>query len=272
MSGNLERRCMSPSRSSQPNFSYTMRGDTVNPWVVRLKRNPQARLRLFCFPYAGGGAHIFRGWPEHLPPFLEVCAVQPPGRGSRMRERPFTSLMPLVREAAEALLPCLDLPFAFFGHSLGAKIEFELARYLRRVHHRKARHLFVSGCRAPQIKEPVDITYNLPENEFIKELSNLNGTPREVLEHSELLQLILPMLRADFEIVQTYAYIPEPPLDCPITACGGLADAETTEEHIEAWREQTTSSFVMQMFPGDHFFLQTRRQELLRFLSMHIER
>lgn len=90
-----------------------MQIDTVNPWVVRLKRNPQARLRLFCLPYAGGAAHIFRGWPEHLRTFFEVCAMQPPGRGSRMRERPFTSLMPLVREAAEGLLPYLDLPFVF---------------------------------------------------------------------------------------------------------------------------------------------------------------
>ncbi|HEX7318155.1 MAG TPA: alpha/beta fold hydrolase [Pyrinomonadaceae bacterium] len=239
-------------------------------WLHRPKQNPRARLRMFCFPYAGGAAPIFRAWPEWLPPTVEVCPVQLPGRGARIAERPRTSVEAIVRELTPALLPCLDLPFVFFGHSMGAILAFEMTRRLWREYGMRPEHLFVSGRRAPQLAAPGPPTYGLPEPLFRAELRRLNGTPREALEHPELMELMLPILRADFSVTQTYAYAPGPPLDCPITAFGGLQDGEVPRESIAAWREQTAAAFVLRMLPGDHFFLNTARQLLLPSIAREL--
>jgi medium-chain acyl-[acyl-carrier-protein] hydrolase len=239
-------------------------------WLPSFRPNPRASLRLFCFPYAGGSNLIFREWPADLPAHVEVCAVQLAGRGGRLYEKPHTKMEPLVPDVAQALQPYLDKPFAFFGHSMGALISFELARWLRRQDKPEPLHLFVAGHGAPQIPATDPYTFDLPEAEFIEELRRLNGTPKEVLLHTELMQLRMPLLRADFELTQTYTYTAEPPLTCPISAFGGLADEEVKRELIEQWREQTRSSFSLSMFPGDHFFLNTARQQLLHTLSREL--
>jgi medium-chain acyl-[acyl-carrier-protein] hydrolase len=187
-------------------------------------------------------------------------------------EPPFASLDPLIREATRGFAPYLDKPFAFFGHSMGALISFELARRLRAEGRRGPLKMFVSGCRAPQMPNRDPLTYNLPEPEFVKELKRLKGTPPEVFESQELMQLVLPVLRADFGICQTYAYQHEPPLACPIYAFGGLEDDEVGLCGVEAWREQTASSFSMHMFEGDHFFLRTAGPPLLRILGEELHR
>ncbi len=187
-----------------------------------------------------------------------------------MAERPFTRLGPLVEALAAALRPYFDVPFAFFGHSMGAVIGFELARRLRGERLEGPAHLFVAGRRAPQIHDGGPFDFNLPEAEFIEELRRLNGTPREVLEHPELMQLVLPLLRADFEAIQTYDYAAAAPLDCPITAFGGTDDKDISRADLEAWREHTRSSFALRMFDGDHFFLHTAETPLLRTLSEYL--
>lgn len=178
----------------------------TSSWLTCSSPNHQAILRLLCFPYAGGGANIFRTWQDNLPTTVEVCPVQLPGRERRLLEPPFTDLRFLVEAAARALLLYLDRPFAFFGHSMGATISFELARHLRQEKNVKPVHLFVSGRRAPQLPERHASTYDLPGAEFLEELRRLKGTPKEVLEHPELMELMLPLLRADFELIQTYQY------------------------------------------------------------------
>jgi len=233
-----------------------------NPWLISRKRQSEAVVRLFCFPYAGGSSTIFHKWPQDLPSWIDVFAVQLPGHGSRLDEPPVTNLHRLVEMIEPALLPHLGQSFAFFGHSMGAMISFELARTLRDKHSLQPTHLFVSGRPAPQL--PVEKpTYNLPEAEFAEELRRLNGTPPDVLEHSELMKLMLPILRADFELVQTYSYTPRPPLDCPITAFGGWEDQSVSRESLEAWREQTTNKFSVRMLLGDHFFLHSARPYIL---------
>lgn len=239
-------------------------------WLSYYKPNPRSDIRLFCFPYAGGSAVIYRAWADHLPKNIEICPVQLPGRGTRLREQPFTRLMPMVEALAPALLPYLDRPFAFFGHSMGAAIAFELARHLRQHYWREPEHLFVSGRNAPQIPDPKPFTYNLPDAEFVEEVRRLNGTPKEVLEHPELMQLMLPLLRADFAVVQTYAHAVCEPLSSPITAFGGLLDHEVKREYLEAWRKQTAARFSLRMFPGDHFFLQTSQELVLKALSQEL--
>src|ERR1700674_5350722 len=190
----------------------------ADSWFPFRKPDPDARLRLFCFPYAGAGALIFRSWSDALPSDVEVCPIQLPGRGTRLMERPFTQLTPLVEVLARALAPLLDMPFAFFGHSLGALVSFELALRIRREYGRHPVRLLVSAARAPQFPHRRSPIHALPEKEFLAELRRLNGTPGELLDHQELMEIMLPLLRADFAVYETYSYSNETPLNCPISA------------------------------------------------------
>lgn len=243
---------------------------TVDSWVTCPMPNPQAWLRLFCFPYAGGGASNFLTWSDDLPPDIEVCPIQLPGRENRLRKMPFTRLPPLVQALVQALLPYLDTPFAFFGHSMGALIGFELARQLRRQYGLGPVHLFVSGHRAPQIPNPRPLIHQLPESAFVEELRRFDGTPELVLQNTEVMEVFLPILRADFSICETYIYSPEDPLECPISAFGGLQDLLVSRHDLEAWRDQTLGSFTLRMFPGGHFFLHNARALLLRAVSQDL--
>lgn len=242
----------------------------VTRWRVCRRPSQDARLRLFCFPYAGGGALTFRAWGSGLPPEVEVCGIQLPGHGSRIKEPLFARLRPLVREAAAALRPHLVQPFTFFGHSMGALVAFEVARLLRNEHGFTPRHLFVSAARAPQLGRTEPVTYDLPDPELLEALRDLNGTPKEVLAEPELMHMLLPILRADFAVCQTYEYADDLPLECPITAFGGTRDAEVSRESLEAWRAQTTSDFSLHLLPGDHFFLNVEQALLLRVLTQEL--
>jgi medium-chain acyl-[acyl-carrier-protein] hydrolase len=223
-----------------------------------------ARVRLFCFPYAGGSALIFRQWTELLPPAVEVRAAHLPGRGARLRERPFEDVHSLVEAILPVMAGQLDRPFALFGHSMGGAIAFELSRRLRATLGVEPRRLFISGRGAPHLAETTRPIYDLPDEEFKEELRRLNGTPAEVLDHPELIEMLLPMLRADITLSQTYKCESRPSLSCPLTVFGGLDDTHDEPEALEAWREHTTGPFKRLMFEGDHFFVNTARHPLLR--------
>ena len=240
----------------------------VDSWISFRKPSSKARLRLFCFPYAGAGALIFRTWSDGLPADVELCPVQLPGRGTRLMEHPFTHLSPLVEALAQGLAPLLDKPFAFFGHSLGALVSFELTRRIRREHGVHPVRLFVSAGRAPQIPHRDSPIHTLPKKEFLAELRRLNGMPCALLDHEELMEIMLPLLRADFAVYETYVYTNEPPLNCPISAFGGIRDHRVKDSDLEAWRAQTNVSFSLRMFPGDHFFL--KQPLLLQVLSREL--
>ena len=232
-------------------------------WLTCPHPNAHAPLRLFCFPYAGAGASVFRPWAAKLHPTVEVYAVQLPGRERRIGEPSLTSLHALVAPLATALLPALNKPFAFFGHSMGALISFEVVRYLRQHHGILPEHLFVSGCRAPHIPIPHPLIHQLPDIEFSQALRRYGGTPEGVLQNSELMTLFRPILRADLAINETYAYRPESPLNCPISAFGGLQDEHVTLAHLSAWYVQTQNTFTLDLFPGGHFFLKNKLDQLL---------
>jgi medium-chain acyl-[acyl-carrier-protein] hydrolase len=236
-------------------------------WLAASALNPHAQLRLFCFPYSGAGTTIFRSWRRSFPAHIEVCPVRLPGRESRIDE-PLISAMPLLVQATAAgLWPYLDRPFALFGHSLGALLSFELARYLRRHYGLSAVHLFVSGHGAPHLRAADPPCYALPEAEFVAKLRALHGTPDEVLNNAELRELILPILRADFAACETYVYEDGEPLDCPISAFGGLQDACVSRADLEAWSTHTRADFSARRLPGDHFFLHPARAQLIRMLD-----
>lgn len=233
---------------------------------------PDAKLRLFCFPYAGGTSLTYRAWPFGLPADVEVCALQLPGHGTRLHEPLFDRLTPLIDDLTPNLIPHLNKQFAFFGHSMGALIAFETARRLRREYGRLPEHLFISGHRPAQTRDTKRRTFDLPETEFIEELRRLNGTPAEVLNHPELLEVMIPILRADFAISQIYEYVEEPPLECDLTAFGGIGDETVTREHLEVWRTHTSGNFKLRMFLGDHFYLHTARTSLLQTIALDLRR
>ena len=235
-------------------------------WVVRVRRRPEAQARLICFPAAGGTASLFHAWGQSLPDTIEVCAVEFPGHGLRLREPTLASVAALVEGAARGLSPYLDRPFALFGHSMGALVAFELARWLRRHGQPAPFALFVSGSAAPHTPRRQEVLHDLPDAELIRALERLDGTPREVLYDEDLMELLLPVIRADLRLFETHRHAAEPPLGCPITAFGGATDRVVSPAALGAWREQTSARFALHMLPGDHFFLNTARGPLLTLL------
>lgn len=187
-----------------------------------------------------------------------------------MKEAPFVSMPSLVEAMAEAIEPFLNTPFAFFGHSMGALIAFESARYLKNKLGVAPQILFVSGRRAPQVPDPSAIAYNLPKEELIEELFRLEGTPKEVLENTELMEIMLPIIRADFQIVQTYEYVDGKPLQCPITAFCGLQDHEENRYLTVQWKSQTISRFALHLLPGGHFFIRSAKAQLLEMITREL--
>ena len=238
-------------------------------WLSCYKPNPAATLRLFCFPYAGSSALIYRDWTRSFPEWVEVCPVQLPGRGARLREKPFVRMDQLVKSLLREMRPFLSKPFAVFGHSMGAVIGFEITRLLRRENGPQPVHVFVSGRSAPQVMVPKPPTYNLPDAAFKQELQRLKGTPAEVLAHPELMEVVMPLLRADFELIQTYTYKYEQPLNIPMTALGGLED-DISREQLEGWRAETTGPVSVRMFAGDHFYLTTNQQLLPPIITQEL--
>jgi len=241
-----------------------------NKWLLFPKPNPGAPLRLFCFHYAGGSAQTFQTWPADLPPTLEVGLVQLPGRGSRLAEPKITCLLTLSRIVANALQQYLDKPFAFFGHSLGALLCFEVARSLRLENNLEPLHLFISAAHAPHCRKRDEPLSTLPKAELIEKLYMFNGAPPEALRNEELMDLLLPTIRADFELCETYEYHPEAPLRCPITIYGGIEDHEVESERLAAWSEMTTGQSSIRMFPGGHFYINTSRINFLRTFALDL--
>jgi len=240
-------------------------------WIPSNGPAPTGLPRLFCFPYAGGSASLFRPWVKQLSPVAQVCPVQLPGRGDRINEAAFTDLRPLVGALVTALAPYLQGPFAFFGHSMGALIAFELVRKLRSEHGPLPVHLIVSGRRAPQL--PQDrTTYNLSDADFDDELRRIGGTGNDVVKDPEIMELMKPVLRADFQVCQDYKYSYQLPLQCPMTVLGGTNDLDVTFEHLTAWREQTTGEFAVSVFPGNHFFIQSASSAVLQLVARDLSR
>ena len=240
-------------------------------WLPPLRRLERVDLRLCCFPYAGGSAVTFAMWPERLLPTIDVRPLQLPGRGARLREAPLRSVGELAPPIAAALVPLLDRPVAFFGHSMGALLAFEVVRLLRRQGESLPVQLYVSGRRAPHIPDDDCPSPDVSDEALAAWLHALNGTPRDVLENPDLMRVILPVLRADIAVCRSYDFTPEPPLPVPITVFAGVDDPETAEGRLDAWREHTSGRTVVRQFPGDHFFLHSAEQSVLTVLRVSLE-
>ena len=227
----------------------------------------EARVRLYCFPHAGGGATTFYPWTRRVPEWLQVLPVHLPGRENRHDEPPILDMASLVADLKRELVPHLRSPFAVFGHSLGALVAHELVRTLLIPPVR----FFVSSSRAPQLPRRSPPLYQLPEGEFLAAMqTRYQALPAVVLADREMLALYLAVLRADFTLFDTYAYSPFEPLPCPISALGGEQDGEVSAESLSAWRERTKGAFNQRLFPGGHFYPKEQQTALLQVLTAEL--
>ncbi|WP_217270696.1 thioesterase II family protein [Kroppenstedtia pulmonis] len=238
--------------------------------VEDVNSRSRAGIRLFCFPYAGGSARIYRSWQEAMPPFVEVCPVEFPGRGMRIRDPLCTRLPVLLDDLLPFILRRQDRPFAFFGHSLGSLVAFELARWLKRNHGLEPVGIFASGFAAPHLPRRSLPIHALSDESFLKRLRQFNGTPEEILQNEGMMEVMMPILRADFAVAETYRHFPGQPLECPITAFGGLKDKDVNLSELDAWRKHTNRRFTACFFPGNHFFLHPQEKSILKQMSRHL--
>lgn len=260
-------------------------GRDASVWIFNARQHEGARLRLFCFPSAGGGASMYVPWINAFAPDIEVYPVQLPGRESRMKVPPCSQFDELIQQLCEALLPhftaplvgtrliasgASGIPFAFFGHSMGALISFGLTQQLLKRGYPLPAHLLLSAYRAPQIPNPESL-HTLPDELLVRKMIELNGTQRGVLEDPELRQLILPLMRADFSICETYHHTASEPLAIPITAFGGEEDTRAGRDVLAAWREQTSKQFRLHLLPGGHFYFRTTPQPLWQLVKQELQ-
>ncbi len=235
-------------------------------WLVNASPQPRA-FRMYCFCYAGGNALGFLEWQGRIDANIEICAFQLPGRGARFHEAPMTKFDELIVALAEVMQKQGNMPFAFFGHSLGGLVAFELARYLSRKGLPTPRHLVLSGCHAPRYRSTPEALHLLDDGALLEKLRELNGTPTEILEHAELMKMLLPTIRADMALVHDYVYRTGPPLAIPVTVFAGRDDDHDGPEQCAGWGEETSAGCAVQWFAGDHFFINSANEEVLACLN-----
>lgn len=244
---------------------------STSKWFSVRPAKGVAALRLFCFPHVGAGASVFNQWrPTWIPANVEFWSVRLPGREQRLSEKPFRRMEPLVDALYEAIAPQLSGRYAFYGHSLGSVVAFETARKIESQGGQGPVRLLVSAHTAPQIGLRRAPFYTLPEKEFVDGLRRLAGTPQEALENEDLMGLMMVALRADFEVDETYNYKEGKPLECPISAFGGIDDPDVSQADLEPWKMQTSQQFSLQMMEGDHFFI-FRSQDFMQRLSQELQ-
>jgi surfactin synthase thioesterase subunit len=244
------------------------------PWVVQRTRDPlpDAPLRLFCFAHAGGGTTMYWPWRSVLAPDVDVRPVLLPGRETRVREDPYRSLDELIDPLCDGLAPYLDRPYAFFGHSFGALVAYEVARRLSAAGRPEPVTLIASGRPAPRLPRWRRRFSDLGDTEFLAEVCALNGTPPQVLQQPGLVRLLLPALRADFEANENYTWRPGPELRCPVSAYTGTDDPAVNRDELLAWREETSGEFTVRVFSGDHFYLADGRPDVLSAVGQDLSR
>ncbi|MEO5344178.1 MAG: alpha/beta fold hydrolase [Gammaproteobacteria bacterium SHHR-1] len=241
----------------------------LRSFFCRLPR-PGARLRLFCFPHAGGGVTAFHAWPELLPEGIELHAAQLPGRERRRHEPLQTDMAAMADEFAADMLAMNDRPIALFGFSMGALLAYEVARRLSGQAGIGLDHLLVAARRAPHL--PYDrAIHHLPDEAFIQELQQkYGGLPDVVRESRELLDYFLPIIRADLTLLETYCHSPGTPLDCRISVYGGTQDSSTTPAQLDAWSQHSRWGSDTLMIEGGHFFPQANLEALLADISRRL--
>jgi surfactin synthase thioesterase subunit len=231
----------------------------------------EIRRRVFCFPYAGAGAAIFRTWADLLPPDIELCVPVLPGRDARLGEAPIPAMAPLIQSLIGQMASRLTLPYAMFGHSMGAFIAFDLAHEISRLGLREPSRLFMSAQRGPSLPYLETPIFHLPDDRFLAGvIARYKSIPRPVMEEKEFMRVLLRILRADFTLVEDYQYRASAKLACPITVFGGLDDRRITTAQLEAWSLETSDRCTVHLVPGGHFFIDSARAELLALIRQEL--
>lgn len=237
----------------------------ASPWFLIPEVEPQkGQITLVLFPHAGANASLFRPWLQSERIGMWTLIATLPGRGARLSEPPVKRFDLLVEELMAALKPVLPRRYALFGHSLGAYVAFEIARRLPT----EPAVLFVSGATPPQQRLPAERPRaEMSDAELVDELRRLGGTPPEILQHPELLELLMPSIRADFELADDYVYRPGPPLSCPVHALGGAHDTTTAASALPGWLEHSKAPGQVKTFDGGHFYVHERENELMTYVA-----
>jgi medium-chain acyl-[acyl-carrier-protein] hydrolase len=226
-----------------------------------------APVRLLCLPHAGAGASVYRTWGRGLPAPVTACPVQPPGRERRLAEPPVTSVRELARQLAPHVIAMIRAPYAIFGHSTGALSAFEVSREIRRLGAPLPVRLFVAGRRAPSMPMPRTELAGLPPDELAIVLRRLDGTPEDILQSPAMLRLLQPLLAADFQVNEDYAYRHEPPLPIPITTFASTRDPFAAPEDVVGWQAETAARCTPIVLDGGHFAIFQHAAAVLRQIA-----
>lgn len=227
-------------------------------------------INLFCLPFAGGTKYSYKGYEKIVPDFIKVVPIELPGRATRMQEKAFTSMHDMVDDIFIQIKDKLHHPYAIYGHSMGGWLTYLLTKKIVATGLTPPLGLFVTGCGGPSIEISEPARYLLPKDKFIDKLRELGGSPDEILENAELMEFLEPILRADFQAVDTYKYEESEPFEVPITVVIGLQERATYEEAM-AWQKETTMPIVVQQFPGKHFFIYDFEEEIMKLIIKNLE-
>jgi surfactin synthase thioesterase subunit len=238
-------------------------------WQLRLRPGVAHRTEVVCFPHAGGAASLYRPLAGLLDAELPVTAIQYPGRHDHRREPLITTIAGLADGVYRALDPARRGPMAFLGHSMGAVVAFEVAQRMEHELGEGPVVLFASGRRAPSRPRPSTV-HLLDDDGLVAEIAAAGGTDPRLLDEPELLEMILPVVRADCRAIETYEYVPGPPLRCPIIALSGDDDRSVRVDEAQAWADHTAGRFELRLFPGGHFFLNAHLAEIVAVVGEHV--
>lgn len=244
-----------------------------NKWFPYTNHRETARYRLFCLPYAGGSALFYSDWHKWMPEEIEIVPVQIPGREGRIGESCISEARQLAQQIVEAVkaLPG-QLPYGIFGHSMGGILAYETAAQLEREDFDKPRHLFISGCTEPSQIRFKEKTYNLSDADFCEKIKGYDDIEEEIFSYKEFYKYFLPMLRADFGLVETYQEQETAVFPCPLVLIGGDADPSVPVEDLTEWERHAGGNFHVEVYKGNHFYLKEHKKELCAMLGRRILR